>query len=334
MSVKQCPVKLVAMADVFAQRSNGSYQALKRQFDDEVDVPKERQFIGFDAYQKAMDCLKPGDIAIFATPLAFRWVHFGYAIEKGLNVFMEKPLIGRRPDVPQDVRAGREGDEKNLKVGVGLMSRHCLAVAATRRPDPRRRNRRPGPAPRLPHGRPGGIMSLARKPAGISEVAYQIQRFHSFLWASGGCFSDFYIHIIDHCCWMKNAWPVKAQAWAAGIIAATTSTRTSTIIPWNTLSPTARKFIMDGRCMPAAKISTTALPTARKARPWSPRRRLRSASATFKGLGSSPARTNDLAIEPQRRGRTPIATNGTTWSTPSSTTSPTTRSSGASRPAW
>lgn len=41
---------------------------------------------------------------------------------------------------------------------------------------------------------------------------YQIQRFHSFLWASGGLFSDFYIHNIDECCWMKNAWPVKASA--------------------------------------------------------------------------------------------------------------------------
>src|SRR5687768_16799068 len=40
----------------------------------------------------------------------------------------------------------------------------------------------------------------------------QLRRFHSFLWASGGCFNDFYIHVIDHCCWMKNAWPVKAQA--------------------------------------------------------------------------------------------------------------------------
>ena len=40
---------------------------------------------------------------------------------------------------------------------------------------------------------------------------YQIQRFHSFIWASGGCYSDFYIHNIDECCWMKNAWPVKAQ---------------------------------------------------------------------------------------------------------------------------
>ena len=39
---------------------------------------------------------------------------------------------------------------------------------------------------------------------------YQIQQFHGFLWASGGCYSDFLIHNIDECCWMKDAWPVKA----------------------------------------------------------------------------------------------------------------------------
>ena len=37
--------------------------------------PQDRKFIGFDGYKKAMDCLKPGDIVIFTTPLAFRWVH-------------------------------------------------------------------------------------------------------------------------------------------------------------------------------------------------------------------------------------------------------------------
>jgi predicted dehydrogenase len=46
----------------------------------------------------------------------------------------------------------------------------------------------------------------------MSELLWQISRFHSFLWASGGCYSDFYIHNIDECCWMKNAWPVTAQA--------------------------------------------------------------------------------------------------------------------------
>ncbi len=45
-----------------------------------------------------------------------------------------------------------------------------------------------------------------------SELLYQVKRFHSFLWASGGSYSDFLIHNIDECCWMKDAWPVKASA--------------------------------------------------------------------------------------------------------------------------
>src|SRR5437763_59489 len=86
------PVKLVAMADVFTNRLNNSFRGLSRSFDKQMDVPPERRFIGFDGYQKAMDCLKPGDVAVFATPPAFRWVHFKYAIQKGLHVFMEKPV--------------------------------------------------------------------------------------------------------------------------------------------------------------------------------------------------------------------------------------------------
>ncbi|HVY69922.1 MAG TPA: twin-arginine translocation signal domain-containing protein, partial [Verrucomicrobiae bacterium] len=84
------PIKLVAMADVYRDRLDTSFNSLKKEHDSQVDVPEERKFIGFDAYQKAMDTMKPGDIAIFTTPLAFRCVHFTYAIQKGLNVFMEK----------------------------------------------------------------------------------------------------------------------------------------------------------------------------------------------------------------------------------------------------
>jgi hypothetical protein len=50
------------------------------------------------------------------------------------------------------------------------------------------------------------------KQEGMSELMFQISRFHSFIWLSGGLFSDFYIHQIDECCWMKDAWPVKCQA--------------------------------------------------------------------------------------------------------------------------
>ena len=62
---------------------------------------------------------------------------------------------------------------------------------------------------------PVGSALTAPKPDGISELLYQIQRFHAFLWASGGCFSDFLIHNIDECCWMKDAWPVSAKGSGA-----------------------------------------------------------------------------------------------------------------------
>ena len=125
LSVKNGPIKLVALADVFEDRVKRSYENLKKQHGDKVDVPEDRKFIGFDGYKKAMDCLSPGDVAIFATPPAFRWVHFTYAIQKGLNMFMEKPVTVDGPTTRRMLKLAEEADKKNLKVGVGLMVRHC-----------------------------------------------------------------------------------------------------------------------------------------------------------------------------------------------------------------
>jgi len=212
LSVQRGPVKLVAMADVFPERLAASYRNLTKAQADKVDVPKDRQFVGFDAYKKAMDCLKPGDVAIFATPPAFRWVHFTYAVQKGLNVFMEKPVTVDGPTSKRMLKLAEDASAKNLKVGVGLMSRHSRALQelAKRVQDGelgdiilQRGYRMDGPI---------GFFRSLPKPAGISETLYQIQRFHSFIWASGGNYSDFYIHIIDHLGWIKGSWPIKAQA--------------------------------------------------------------------------------------------------------------------------
>ncbi len=107
LSTKSGPIKLIAMADIFEDKLWKSYKELHgdKELSCRVDVPIERQFVGFDAYKQAMDCLKPGDMAIFATPPAFRWVHFTYAIEKGLNVFMEKPVTVDGP-TSKHVHAG------------------------------------------------------------------------------------------------------------------------------------------------------------------------------------------------------------------------------------
>lgn len=62
LSVTTAPTKLVAMGDVFPEKMETSYNGLKPQFGDKVDVPEERKFIGFDSYQKAMDCLRPATL--------------------------------------------------------------------------------------------------------------------------------------------------------------------------------------------------------------------------------------------------------------------------------
>lgn len=69
------PTRLVAMADLFPDKLSKSHANLAEQFGDKVDVPRERRFLGFDAYRKAMDCLRPGDIALCTTHAAFRPAH-------------------------------------------------------------------------------------------------------------------------------------------------------------------------------------------------------------------------------------------------------------------
>jgi predicted dehydrogenase len=213
LSVKdQGPIKLVAMADVFEDRLNSSYKNLNNQFAKQMDVPSDRQFVSFDGYKGAIDCLKPGDVAIFTTPLAFRWVHFTYAIEKGVNVFMEKPVTVDGPTSRRMLKLAEESVKRNIKAGVGLMCRHCDARAQLL---DRIQNGEIGDLVLLRAYRaagPTGSAFARPKPENVSELLYQIQSFHAFLWLSGGGYSDFLIHNIDECCWMKGAWPVEAKA--------------------------------------------------------------------------------------------------------------------------
>ena len=209
------PVKLVAMADVFEDRLEASHRAIssKDPGNTKVDVPAERKFLGFDAYKKAIDVLSPGDIAICATPPAFRWLFFEYAIDKGVHVFMEKPVSVDGPSTKKIFELSAKADEKNLKVGIGLMCRHCEARGEL--------------AERIHGGEIGDIhllrayrmqgpiassFSPPKPDSDMTDLEYQIRRFHSFLWLSGGSFSDFFIHNIDEACWMKDAFPVSAQA--------------------------------------------------------------------------------------------------------------------------
>jgi len=208
------PLKLHAMADVFDDKLARSHETLMKDptVGDKIDVTPERQFIGFDGYKKAMDAMNPGDIAILTTPCAFRWPMFEYAVEKGLNVFMEKPLSPDGFSSRKLLEINEVAKKKGLKVGVGLMCRHCTSRNELKQ--------------RIDDGAIGDITFLRsyrmQGPIGscftpkndtdMSELMYQIKNFHSFIWLSGGSYSDFFIHGIDEMCMMKNDFPINAQA--------------------------------------------------------------------------------------------------------------------------
>ncbi|MEQ1828798.1 MAG: Gfo/Idh/MocA family oxidoreductase [Pirellula sp.] len=212
LSVANGPIELVAMADVFDHKLSSCYRQLKEKHGNQVKVPEDQRFVDFLGYKKAMDCLRPGDVVILTTPVAFRSVHFAYAISKGLNVFMEKPVTMDGPSSKRMLALAEQAKAKNLKVGVGLMCRHCDVRAELYR---RIKGGEIGDVLTLRAYRmagPTGSAATGKKKSDMSELMYQIERFHAFLWASGGAVSDFLIHNIDECCWMKDAWPVKCQA--------------------------------------------------------------------------------------------------------------------------
>jgi predicted dehydrogenase len=146
-------------------------------------------------------------VVILATPAVFRPIHFEYAVQKGVNVFMEKSFAVDAPQVRRLMQASAESEKKNLKVGVGFMWRHSQA--------------RQEVIQRIHDGAIGDVHTLriyrvhgphhCGKFAGGNEMEFQLRKFMSFNWASGGFFVDWHCHNVDVACWAKNAWPVSAQ---------------------------------------------------------------------------------------------------------------------------
>ncbi len=204
----QGPTQLVAMADAFDDRLQASFRNLSKKFPKQVDVPKDRQFLGIEGFRKAIDVIAPGGVALLATPPAFRPIHVEYAVAKNCNVFVEKAFAVDAPGVRRILKAGQDAQKKNLKVAGGLMSRHSKPLAEA--------------VDQLHQGRIGnlitlwayrehGVVPFSNKRPGENELAHQIRNFHCFTWLNGSFLLDWLIHNLDVCCWCKDAWPVEVQ---------------------------------------------------------------------------------------------------------------------------
>ncbi|MEZ6137948.1 MAG: Gfo/Idh/MocA family oxidoreductase [Pirellulaceae bacterium] len=208
-------VKLVGLADAFAQRANETVTLLSRKYKDRVDVPEDRIFSDLDGYKDAIDV--DCDLVVIATPPAFKPQQFEYAVNKGRHVFMEKPVASDAAGVKRVLKSVEESKKKNLMVGIGLQRRHEPQYMET--------------VQRLHDGAIGDIIALrvywngngiwhkgrnlAQKllPEGmeVTEMAYQCNNWYHFNWLSGDQICEQHIHNLDVGCWVKGAYPVECN---------------------------------------------------------------------------------------------------------------------------
>ena len=202
------PVELVAMADTFRDKLDESYKNLM-QIEDvkgSVNVTEARKYVGFNAYKKA---IADADVVILATPPAFRPFHFEAAVQAGKHVFMEKPMASDAPGVRKIMDTGKLADRKGLSVVGGLQFRYDKGYQEL--------------VSRITDGVIGDVMSakvnyligdvtLHERQPGESELEFQMRNWHHFIWLWAGAPAGLTIHYTDIVNWVKDSYPVRAQA--------------------------------------------------------------------------------------------------------------------------
>src|SRR5262245_5807160 len=123
-------VRLVAMGDLFKDRLASSLDNLKS-YGDKAAVSPDKQFVGWDAYQKVL--ATDINYVILATPPAFRPIHLRAAVEAGKNVFTEKPVAVDPGGIKACFEIADLAKQKNLAIGAGTQRRHHAAYLETMR---------------------------------------------------------------------------------------------------------------------------------------------------------------------------------------------------------
>jgi myo-inositol 2-dehydrogenase / D-chiro-inositol 1-dehydrogenase len=201
-------VKLIAVADAFDTNAKMCLKQLRKdaKLAPKIDVPDDRIFSGFDAYQQAIAA--GPDIVMLATPPGFRPMHYAAAIAAGKNVFMEKPCCVDAPGFRSVMETNKLADEKGLKVAVGLQRRHSKEFL--------------GKVKEIQDGLLGDMVAMRaywntapiwirKRQPNDTEMQYQMRNWYHFVWLCGDHILEQHVHNIDVCNWVKNDHPVSAN---------------------------------------------------------------------------------------------------------------------------
>jgi myo-inositol 2-dehydrogenase / D-chiro-inositol 1-dehydrogenase len=207
-------VVLHAMGDIYDSQIERSLEQVRKAVgeDSKLDVPKERRFVGLDAYEKVLH--SGVDVVILTTPPGFRPQHFKAAVELGKHVFLEKPMATDVPGIRSVMASVEEAQRKNLAVVAGFCWRYDYARREFYK--------------RIHEGAIGEVRSIyatyltgpvkpmpapESRPAGMSDVEWQVKNWYNFVWTCGDGLVEQAIHSVDKILWaMKDAPPLKCTA--------------------------------------------------------------------------------------------------------------------------
>lgn len=200
-------IELVAMADAFQDRLDGSLSNIMKEMGEtkKVNVPESSRFVGFEAAKKAMDL---ADVVILATPPGFRPQHFEYAVDSGKHIFMEKPVATDVPGVRRVLAAAKKAKEKKLNVVVGLQRHYQDSYIAAM--DQLKQDRIGKIVSGQVYWNSGGVWVRERQPE-QTELEYQMRNWYYFNWLCGDHILEQHIHNIDVANWFIGEYPVSAQ---------------------------------------------------------------------------------------------------------------------------
>lgn len=206
---KNC--KLVAMADAFKDRLDGSLDSLKKSpFADRIAVKPDCCYAGFEAANQLI--ASDVDVVILAETPHFRPMHLKAAIDAGKHVFCEKPVAVDAPGIRSVLATAEEAKKKNLTIVSGLCWRYDLGVKETMK--------------RVLDGAIGDIRSIQTTYLTGSlwyrghdpkwtEMEYQMRNWYYFNWLSGDFNNEQHIHSLDKVGWAMHDEP-PVRAWGVG----------------------------------------------------------------------------------------------------------------------
>ncbi len=200
--------ELTAVADIEQTQIDQCLRSLKKisKSAARVKVESATQYLGLDAYQKVID--SKVDVVLLATPPGFRPYHLAACIAANKHVFCEKPVSTDAPGVRFVMETADKAKQKNLSLVAGFCWRYNNMIQDTFQ------QVESGAIGRLVayyatyYTSPVKPMPAAStRPAGMSDVEWQIRNWYNFVWLCGDSLVEQAIHSVDKIAWAMHDEP-------------------------------------------------------------------------------------------------------------------------------